>query len=200
MEDSKFDKFKLILCNFDFLGFKMEYLYRGKNKYKSCYGGLITIICSILLTYIFINMSSDCFNKLNPTVREAIFYEQKAILQEKDFFFGLYFRDGDHNIINDINKYLTIEGLLKNNTLSLSKEENIHFPFKRCESKNFAKYDTTDIKISNFLCLDIKDNFILMNSNNEFPKISLSISIKECDTEEKGILKIKLKKFKFFKN
>ena len=180
MENSKLDVFKIFLSNFDFFGFKMEYLYKGKNRYKSCYGGLLSLICIIFVTFIFISISEDCFYKTNPKVRESILYDSKSILQEKDYFFGLHFRDKDHNIIENFEKYLTVDGIIRNNTITISKEEEIHIPFKKCESKNFANYDTSEVKISDYLCLDIKDKFILMNRYNEFPKISLSINLKEC--------------------
>ena len=196
MEDSKLDIFKLFLSNFDFFGFKMEYLYRGKTRYKSCYGGLITILCFILIAFIFAEISKECFNKTNPFVREAIFYEHKSNLHEKDFFFGLYFRDKDHNVIENFEKYLTVEGIIHNNTLKISEEEEISLPFKRCESKDFSKFDISGLKISDYLCLDIKDKFNLINLYNEFPKISLSINVKECKDNENDIGKLLI--FLFF--
>ena len=180
MEDSNFDKFNLFLSNFDFFGLKMSFLYKGRTKYKTCYGGVITVLCSILLTFIFISISSDCFYKLNPFVREAILYDQKSILQGNDFFFGLYFTDEDDNIIQNFDKYLSVIGVIKNNTSTISKEENTFIPFKKCDSKYFANYDTSRVKLKDIHCLDIQDKFILMNGYNEFPKISLSINIDIC--------------------
>ena len=173
------------LAYFDIFGYNLSFRHNKFIKYRTYYGGILTIICTGFLMYAFVNLSRDCFNKTNPAVRESSYYEDFAILNAEKFFFSFYFTDNMFNNMPNPEKYVIFHGVITNYTNEI---ETKTVPFVKC---NYPKhfYNTTlskekvDQKLSNFnntYCLDLEGDFNLINSGTEIPRLSLSIFVIEC--------------------
>ncbi len=148
-------------------------------------GGFLTILCAGFLVYAFLNISRDCFYKTNPTVRDNSYYDDYTVVNGNKFFFGIYFTDEKYNLIQNPERYLIFHGLVSNYTENLVVTT---IPFSKCSferhfNKTGVPLQRISEKIKDFeesYCLDIDDNFNLINSGTEIPRLSLSINVIEC--------------------
>lgn len=90
------------------------------------------------------------------------------------------FTDEIFNFITEPEKYLIFHGVIRNST---NHSETKIIPFVKCDyEKHFKKTELSkgkvEEKISNFnktSCLDLNDDFHLINSGNEIPGFSFHI-------------------------
>jgi len=176
---------KKYLSYADFFGYDLNFRNNQFKKYKTFYGGLLTVICIGFFIYSFLNLAADCFNKTNPIVRESNYFADYSVVEGKEFFFSFYFTDENFNIIDQPEKYLIFHGVITNYT---NHRQTRKIPFIKCDYKrHFHKtkleMEKINEKITNFnetWCLDLDNDFHLTNSLNEIPRHSLSIYVIEC--------------------
>jgi len=169
----------------DFFGYNLSFRFNQYKKYRTYYGGLLTIICSGFLLFTFFNLAADCLNKTNPIVRESNDFEELSVVEGTKFFYSLDFTDENFNSIVEPEKYLIFHGVITNHT---DHREIKTIPFIKCDfDRHFKKTnlpkEKIDEKINNLnrtWCLDLDNEFRLINTGNEIPRITLSIFVIEC--------------------
>lgn len=179
------DKISNFLTYLDLFGFDLTFRHKRFTKYRTYYGGIVTIICFIVLCYGFFEFAKDCLHKENPLIRETSYYDEKSIIDIKHFFFSLFFSDLHLNHIPNPEKYLIFHGVLTNIT---DNKTISNIPFVKCNYEKHLKHvalpkEKFDKRFMNFnetFCLDYDETFSLLNSLNEFPRVSLSIYVIEC--------------------
>ena len=173
------------LSYLDIFGYDLSFRHNRFTKYRTYYGGILTILCTGFLVYAFLNIASDCLDKTNPLVRETSYYDDYSIVNGTKFFFSFYFTDDKLNSFDNPEKYLIFQGVLTNYT---NDAETKTVNFVKCDYKRHFERTKLPLsrikeKIKNFndtWCLDLEEDFHLINSGTEIPRLSLSIYVIEC--------------------
>lgn len=194
---------KEYLSYLDIFGYDLSFRHNRFTKYRTYYGGIITIFCIGFLVYAFMNIAKDCLDKTNPSVRETSYYDDYSIVNGTKFFFAFYFTDDKFNSLPNPEKYLIFQGVLTNYT---NEAETKIVDFVKCDQKRHFErtklpFNRINEKIKNFndtWCLDLDEDFKLINSGNEIPRLSLSIYVIECTNETMNGLESNLLFFLFY--
>jgi hypothetical protein len=174
-----------ILTFVDMFGYPLTFKNNQAINYRTKLGGAFTLFTLCFMIYAFLILSKDCFNKTNPIVRENSVYDDKSVIDGDKFFFSIYFADEKYKTLPNPEKYIIFHGVLNNYTDDM---ETTTIPFVKCDFDrhfNKTKIDKNKLneKMKNFddiYCLDIANDFKLMNSGTATPRLSLSIFIIEC--------------------
>jgi hypothetical protein len=137
------------------------------------------------LIFLFNYFSYDCVYKTNPIVRENNVYEIHNSINMSKYFWAFYFTDEYYKKIEDPDRYLGFHAIITtwNETM-----ETKPVRFSKCNiNKHFSRTGFDKEKIFQLIphfydsyCLDLDDEFYLLNGNTQIPRSSLDIYVMEC--------------------
>jgi hypothetical protein len=173
----------LVKC--DIFGYDICLRHQSQRKYKTIFGGIITLMLAVFLIYLFTYFSDDCIKKINPSIRMQNSFANPIVLNASSFIYALQFTDSNNKVITDPTKYLSFHAIV---TEWEHNKTQLILSFSKCNKNNHIK--KTGIrdeiiynKIPNFnqtFCLDKPEEFILKNGGNEIPRKSIQIFVMEC--------------------
>jgi hypothetical protein len=177
--------FKLIKIT-DMFGGELTFRHKDQMRYKSVNGGLATLTSFIFILYIFFYFSSDCFHKTNPTGRDTNFYEINNSLNLSKYFFAFYFTDQYYRPLPNPNKYLAFHARVSKWDTNLTQ-----YPifFSKCNmDKHFGRSGMNEDQILTVIpnfnetyCIDLEEDFQLINGNTQIPRLSIEFIVAECN-------------------
>jgi hypothetical protein len=170
---------------FDIFGTQITFRHNNQTKYKTCGGGCATILSIGFVIFLFHYFSYDCINKINPIVRNNILYKIDNTVNMTKYFWAFYFTDEKRNNIDDPERYISFHAVITD--WKETMQEKI-VTFSKCNlNKHFGKTSFTKQKIFQIIpnfydafCLDIEDDFNLLNGYSQIPRSSISIYVMEC--------------------
>lgn len=182
------EKLNKYITLLDYFGYPLTFKHNQQITYRTTLGGSLTLLTLIFLVYSFLIFSKDCFNKTNPSVRETNTYDDYTVVDGKKIFFSFYFTDDKFRKIENPEKYLIFHGVITNYTDDISTRT---VPFVKCDiDRHFKNKGLSTDKLQNKLsnlnytyCLDIEEDFNLINSGTEIPRLSLSVFVIECTNQ-----------------
>jgi hypothetical protein len=169
----------------DIFGYEICLRHQGERRYRTIFGGIITLMLGVFLIYLFTYFSNDCIKKINPATRMQNNYSNPIILNASSFIYALQFTDSNNQIIENPTRYLAFHAIVTD--WEHNKTQYI-LKFSKCNKNNHFKNtgiseDLINSKIRFFnetFCLDKPEEFILMNGGNEIPRKSIQIFVMEC--------------------
>jgi hypothetical protein len=96
--------FKNILEAQDYFGQNLQFKFNGKDKFKTPFGILISVIINLLCLSLLINLSFELLGRSNPYVNAVNLRENLSpnmTLNTEDFFFGIRIADKYFSVIRD---------------------------------------------------------------------------------------------------
>ena len=166
------------LKNFDIYAKPITMTYRGKEKFRSMFGGIISVIILMVIVFIFSYKMKEMVNrtktqvKKNTLIKASNSYSPPENLMSKNitiaFMLSNYYGEGalDEPQYGKFSLLQKIVTMKENQTDGTTyRDFNVKpIPFSKCEiGKNFFYPDKVEIKdfqIENFYCPDTKELII----------------------------------------
>ena len=86
----------LVKC--DIFGYDICLRHQSQRKYKTIFGGIITLMLAVFLIYLFTYFSDDCIKKINPSIRMQNSFANPIVLNASSFIYALQFTDSNKMI------------------------------------------------------------------------------------------------------
>ena len=183
-----FKKIKKLIKYLDMFGSHITFRHNNQTKFKTISGGTATLFSIGFIIYLFYYFSYDCINKINPIVRDNNIYKIHNFVNMSKYFWAFYFTNDNMTMIENPERYLAFHGLVTkwNETLEIYP-----LKFSKCNlKKHFSRTGFTKEKIFEMIpnfndafCLDIEDDFLLLNGNTQIPRVSIDIFVAECENK-----------------
>jgi hypothetical protein len=169
----------------DVFGSELTFRHQNQVRYKTINGGLATLTSLSFIFYIFFYFSADCFNKTNPVVRDTNFYEINNSLNFSKHFFAFYFTDQFYRPIPNPSRYLAFHAKVSKWDANLTQYP---IQFSKCDlQKHFGRSGMSNEYILSIIpvfqdsyCVDLEDDFYLINGNTQIPRSSIEFIVSEC--------------------
>lgn len=172
----------------DIFGSSITFRHNNQLKFKTLGGGIATIFSMAFLIFLFNYFADDCINKTNPLVRDNNVYQIDNYINMTNYFWAFYFTDGFKNKIEDPQRYVAFHAIHTNwdQTMKITPIKfskcNINKHFKRIKLDREKIFQIIPNLYDSF-CLDLDDDFFLLNGNTQIPRSSLDIFVIECENK-----------------
>ena len=125
-----------------------QFTYKGKRKYKTVFGGVLTFISIILITIFTSNFGKDIIYRENPTVINMDVYLDNPLTTLFNYntsILALYLQNYDNINPLEYNRYLTIlPSIIQRINVNKTNIWRIkHLELEKCSDdikKNYLKY------------------------------------------------------------
>jgi hypothetical protein len=182
----------LTLKTIDIFGSSIKVNYKGQNKLKTYFGGILTILLiigSIILVYY---MGKEIIVKNNPNLIFTKIQRNISDVYLKDLPIFFDFLDSKGVPIDDIDKYADFYALQTNFVAKdgiFYAEEISNFTHERCDpDKHFGKYKDILEKIyikKNALCFNFPPEMNFFNDFASIPSSNLGFVMNYCDNSKR---------------
>lgn len=172
---------------FDFLGGKITLSYKGETSIKTKFGGIITIIISIILSLLIVGFGNDFFYRTNPTIiRETVSSNNFPVynLTNKQFPFAVDFEDLNGVPFEDT-RALYFEIIYMQYQRDADGKWNVTnkvVDIIPCTEDMFEGNDTfKKYNFQKYLCPNLGTGIIIGGSPSSNFSSSLFFSVKKCE-------------------
>ncbi len=170
------------LSSLDFIGNKITLTNHGSKSHKSCLGGLLSIILSILSIITVGSFGIELFKKENPKVNLDYNYSLKPSLNLTNFPLMVYIGQRGDTPLDDFQKYF--------NVTMLSFENSTNHPIEKkmriCKDEDFHGMKSefmeaaSPLNQSYYFCLENNQELHLRGELGTKDVSSISVVINKC--------------------